>query len=241
MLTRASEVPLSALTVEERKRLLMSVGTHRGTRTLSPVEVARLLKRAVNRGATLAECASGIGLETTQVGRFLALLGLPEDVQDLVGWGKSGATLSFSAAFELSRLEGADDQRAAVAATLEEGLGKAEVQQLVQMRKRSQLDIGTCLQAILKMRPQVTVRHVFVGTIKDRRLADALAGMAQGERDSLLRGVLASAGEAYGAGGRLGPNRFTLSGNEHFGLIVKAGRDALEERVNIALLREAGL
>ena len=46
----------------EYQGLLRSVGTHRNTRPLSPVEVAELLGKAVAAGATRSECAQALGI-----------------------------------------------------------------------------------------------------------------------------------------------------------------------------------
>src|SRR5438128_180224 len=114
---------LAALTVAERQQLILSVGTHRGERHLSPIEVAHLFQKAIWGGDSASDLAETVSLDgTSQVSRFLALLKLPPDVQHLVDWGKSGDSLAFTAAFELSRLGNADDQRKAIEAVLRHSL-----------------------------------------------------------------------------------------------------------------------
>src|SRR5262245_60099145 len=102
---------LAALSGEERKRLLLSVGTHRRERYLSPVEVAHLFQKATRGGDTLADLAAAVQLDgTSWVARFITLLKLTPDVQHMVDWGKSGSTLAFTSAVELARLPDVDDQ-----------------------------------------------------------------------------------------------------------------------------------
>src|SRR5687768_14717497 len=100
---------IDGLSAEEQRQLIVSVGTHRGTRALSPIEVANLFERARRRGVPIQECASATGMQATQVSRFLALLKLPEDLQHIVAWGRGAEGIAFSAAFEITRLNSEDD------------------------------------------------------------------------------------------------------------------------------------
>jgi hypothetical protein len=231
-------VSLSALSPEERTKLITSVGTHRGERPLSPMEVARLLHRVIESGATRFECAKAVGLEPTQVGRFLSLLELPPDVQDLVDWGRTGATLAFSAGFELSRLPTAAEQREAVMATIKHKLTTSEARQLVQARTRSGKSINESVATTMKMRPQVEVRHVFLGSIVATELKKRLAQLSQQQRDALLKRALSSDLAELSSGGRLGATSFTIAGSTALGNAINAGSDKLEARVNAAIKGE---
>jgi hypothetical protein len=223
---------LEALTAEERKQLLMSIGTHRGERVLSPVEVARLLRKALDSGISMASCAESVQLTgTSQIARFLALLKLLPDVQHLVDWGRSDVTLAFSAAFELSRLDIQEDQREAASSVLAHGFSTSEVRQLVQMRKRSGKPLDDCVHAVLKMRPQIERRHVFIGSVLREDVRKRLTDLSQQKRDEAIKRVL---GQRFGhlkARGRLGTERFTLVGGAELGAAVKVG-EALEQQVN---------
>lgn len=225
---------LAALTPDEMKGLILSVGTHRAGRPLSPVEVATLFQKTLRAGTTLAECAEAVQLDSTsQVSRFTAVLSLPLDVQHLVDWGRSDQTVAFTSAFEISRLSGPDDQRAAVRAILENGLSTSEIRQLVQSRKRSGQPIGQCIESVLKMRPQVDVRHVFLGAVADEALQAKLRAMPQEARDRVFGVVLAAL--SYGARGRLGADRFTLVGDSKFGEVLKTMKTRVESEVNDGL------
>lgn len=232
---------LELLSPEERKRLLISIGTHRGERALSPVEVAGLLERALSDGTSLASCASAVGLESTsQLSRFLSLLSLPDDVRHLVNWGRSGVGIAFTSAFELSRLEDATDQREAVRAVLEHDFNSSEVRQLVQARKRSARTLEDCVATVLKMRPQVEVRHVFIGSILKPSLRDRLRSLSQQQRDEMLQSVLKTGPDDINATGRLGPQHFTLVGGSSLGTAIRTRKDELERQINQALELRVG-
>src|SRR5207245_8667337 len=128
---------LPGLTADEYKKLILSVGTHRGKRLISPVEAAVLFEKARAAGAPLADCAKAVQLEgPTWVGRFLNLLKLPEDVRHLVDWGAGPGAVTFTSAADIARLDDSDDRRSAIQAALAHNLSTKEVRQLVQLRKR---------------------------------------------------------------------------------------------------------
>ena len=75
---------------QELKGLILSVGTHRAERPLSPLEVGVLVRKATQRGTDLKDIAEATQLEgTTQLSRFTKLLELPTDTHYLIDWGKS--------------------------------------------------------------------------------------------------------------------------------------------------------
>lgn len=229
---------LAALSGEERKQLLLSVGTHRRERHLSPVEVARLFQKATRGGDSLADLATAVQLDgTSWVSRFINLLKLTPDVQHMVDWGKSGSSLSFTAAVDLARLVDADDQRAACKAILEYGFNSPEVRQLVQARLRSKKSIEECVAAVLKMRPQIEIRQVFIGAVLDEDVRAKLRVLPQRRRDELFQGVVEKACPSLRVSGRLGDARFNLVGGADFGLFLKREKNKLETEINKQLAR----
>jgi ParB family chromosome partitioning protein len=86
---------------------------------LQPVEQARGFRRLMDlNGWTAQQLAGSLSLEPTGVYRALALLKLPEDVAEQVDSGSIKPT----AAYEVSKLSRADDQRAVAARIVSEGL-----------------------------------------------------------------------------------------------------------------------
>jgi len=229
------------LSTDERRQLLLSVGTHRGRRPLSPVEVAGLFGKIIQSGGTLTDCARAASLEgTTWVSRFLRLSQLPVTVQHLIDWGSGAGILGFTAATELGRLEESADQEAVVQALLVNRLSGSEVRQIVQLRRRSHRPIGECVAEVLDMRPKIEKRFVYVGAVEAPEPRETLAIMHQVERDQLLsaalKEVLAGADVTVA---RLGRERFTLVGGVLFGERIAGKEDLLEKEVNERLRRGA--
>lgn len=226
---------LPGLTADEYKRLILSVGTHRGKRLISPGEAAVLFEKAQSAGASLADCAKAVHLEgPTWIGRFLNLLKLPEDVRHLVDWGRGPGAVTFTSATEIARLDNPDDKRSAIETALTHNLSSAEVRQLVQLRKRSGRTIAECTEGVLKMRPQVDVRHVFIGSVFEGA-RERLRSLGQYARDEMFACVIKKSLGGVGLSGRLGAERFTLVGGKDFGVVVAARKDTLEREVNEAL------
>jgi ParB family chromosome partitioning protein len=100
---------------------------------LKPVEQARAYERlmALN-GWTAQQVAETLGIEPTSVYRSLGLLRLPEDVAARVDTGEIKAT----AAYEISKLQIADDQRNLADRVVAEGLDhKATAAEVTRHRK----------------------------------------------------------------------------------------------------------
>ena len=107
---------------ELMRNLILSVGTHKGKRPLSPVEVAEGFQKAEKSGMTDQELADLVQLRyPTMIGRFKRLLNLSPDLRHLVDWGSSSSTISFTAASEVTRLD-QDDHWPVINSVLESGL-----------------------------------------------------------------------------------------------------------------------
>lgn len=229
---------MEELTKNNLRDLILSVGTHRGQRPLSPIEVAELFNIAKEEGKTNRQIADMVLFkDTTMVGRFLHLLKLSSKVKHLVDWGPTGSTISFSTAAELLRLDVAE-QGAVVDAALEHSLTKSEVAQIVQIRKRSNKDIGTCIDEILKSRPQIVRKHVFVGAIFEEKTSSFLKNLKQRERDILLRKIMAEVLPGIEWSGRLGEKRFSLVGGEHLAQQLHTLEPDFEHVINQQLSKE---
>ena len=222
---------------QERQRLLLSVGTHRGKRSLSPVEVANLFAKIIAAGGSLSDCAHAARLEgTTIVSRFLRLLKLPESVRHLVVWGSIPGMIGFSAGSELARLDDEIEKEEVVRGVLAYRLSGSEVREVVQMTMRSKRSVEECLKEAIEMRPRIEKRYVYVGAVTNSELKRLLESMMQQQRDELLASVIKGVLTAKDlAVTRLGPDRFTLVGGEDFGKAMSQVKDSLEQEVNEAL------
>lgn len=231
---------IDVLSNDERRMLLLSVGTHKGRRPLSPVEVAGLFEKATVAGSTLAECAAAASLEgTTWVGRFLRLLKLPDTVTHLVDWGGGAGTIGLSNASEIARLGNPAEEESIVQTVLASRLTVSEVRQVVQLRKRSNRPIDACLEVVLKMRPRVEKRHVYIGAITIPGLKQKLTGMTQQQRDEIFAHAVSVIAKGYEFPlKKLGTDRFTLVGGPDLGKLISDRKDTLEQDINENLSRE---
>ena len=212
-----------------RLRLSVGYGTHKKGRPLSPAEVGQLLRQARDAGVTLKDCAKAIQLNGTgHIGRFLRILELPQDVLHLVDWGHPDDGIAFSCAVEMTSLESDDDKRAVARSILAHGLESKEVRQVAQLRRRSGRLIGECVEEVLSMRPTVEKRYVFIGSVTEESLANALGKLTQRERDAILDSGIERL-ELFGGSGRLGQRFFTLVGDERFDASMeRIGKDNVE-------------
>ena len=225
---------LSALEVG-RVRMSVGYGMHKKGRPLSPIEVGSLLQQAREHGLSVQECAQAAHIDATGVGRFLRILKLPEDLQHLVDWGTGANAIGFSSAVDLVRLGEDDDQRAVAKSILTDRLRSKEVRQVVQLRARSGRAIRDCINEIVGMRPTIAKRYVFIGSLGEGSLADALAGLTQIERDSLLQLAIQDL-QLEGATGRMGKRFFTLVGNQLFETSMNSiGKENIETQLRTRL------
>lgn len=227
------------LAPEAQRDLILSVGTHRGNRRLSPIEVAEAMEAAINAGTSVQQLASVLLLEdSTMVMHFRRLLKLPSAIKHLVGWrGKSG--LSFATASAIARLKSQKEQETVAKAVLEHRLSKPEVYQIVQIQERSGKPIAECTEDVLRMRPQIEKRHILIGAIISPNVRKVLVRMMQQERNQFLKNaVILHAPELPPWEGHLGIDRFTLVGSEDFSITAQKLPGGFEEAVNVYLERE---
>ena len=132
------------------------------------------------------------------------------------------------------------DQLATVAAVMRYGMTWKEVVQVVQVSTRSGEDIGTCIDNILRLRPVVDIRHLFVGSIRSETMRANLRSTLQLDRDMLMSKVLCRlVGTKYDARGRLSDREFTILTDHDLLRLLDMSADALEEAVN-SILKSVG-
>ncbi|MBU4186211.1 MAG: hypothetical protein KKI12_11440 [Proteobacteria bacterium] len=231
---------LPGLNSNEAKNLLLSVGTHRKKRLLSPVEVAILFQRAINNGASKETCAQFVHLNSPDmIVLFLKLLELSPLVQLSTDWGQTGSTISFTSARLLSALS-KDEQEITCQEIMTNQLNKSEVIQVIQLRKRSGRNITECLNEVVGMRPIITKIHLIMGAITNPDVQESLLKFSQIERDTLFRSIIS---EIYSAGeklsGRLGIKRFSISTDERgFNIISSKHGPSFEHVINQTLINK---
>lgn len=229
---------VSGISKSDLRDLILSVGTHRRQRRLSPIEAAELFHIEKAGGKTNQQLADMVLLkDTTMVNRFLSLLELSPELRHLVDWGQSDSTISFTAAAELSHLE-FSDQECLAEAVLKYSLTKSEVIQIVQIRKRSRKDIETCIREVLRLRPQIVRKYVFIGAIFEEKIASCLKRLKQCERDGLLKKVVGEMLYDIEWSGRLGWKRFSLVGAEGLAKQLRTLEPDFEHVINQKIGKE---
>ena len=234
---------LQGLPPDSRRDLLLSVGSHRGTRPLSPEEVAKAFKVAIDAGSTLPDLAAAVHFDgTSMITRFVRLLGLPGDVLRVVNWGQAPETISFTAASEVSRLKNADEKLTLANSALEFSLTTSEIKSIVQMRLRSKQPLLDCLKAIQDLRPSTIRRQVLIGSVTAESLRTLLQTLSQNERDeALMRALNSVLPIGHLVRGRLGPDRFTLTTEDaSAGKAIVGLPGGFEHGVTVAILTSLG-
>lgn len=205
---------MKVISPENQRDLILSVGVHKGERPLSPIEIAELLKKEVDAGTTIKELSGEIMLHSRSTARYLQLSNLSSEMQLLVGWGGK-SRISFSTASEIARIKTIDEQSYLGRATLENNLSSKEVIQIIETRTKFSRPISDCVEEIIKMRPQIIRRYLFIGGVQSLEVRGKLANMTQRERDSLFKRVIKSVLPSVpSCEGQLGKNRFSMVGNE---------------------------
>ena len=224
----------------EIRLLILSVGTHKSTRPLSPVEVGKYVQRALDAGETRATVAEKLLLDdTTVIGRFVRLPSLPPQVQQLVGWGADPATVSFTSASDVARLKSASAKIVLAKAALENQLNKSEILEVVQISERSNRSIESCIEAVLNQRPIVERRHVIIGELQSDSLNETLKHMSESQRNNLLLSALARYGlNTSILGAKLGDGYFLFVGDDAFHTVITSLPGGFEESITEYLMRE---
>jgi hypothetical protein len=170
----------------EERNLILSVGTHRTGRPLSPVEAGQLLNRAKSSGASVSDLAVACHLEGgTWIGRFIRLGELSPTLHHLVDWGSSKTTLSMTQAQEIARLPRHEDQETLGRRAIEDRMSSHEVRQVVQLLQRSTRSAEEAIDSVVQLRPQVTRQFVYLATVTDEAVRRKLAELTQAERNQL--------------------------------------------------------
>lgn len=228
---------MRGISTDIQKKLLLSVGSHRAARPLTPVEVAQAVQASLDAGSTLQEIAEFLHLESTsELTKFVRLLRLSTDVRHLVDWGRPKSAIGFTVASEVARLDAPDEQMQLCKAALEHGIGRSEMQQLLQLHQRSGRSIEDCVAEILRLRPRVQRIHVLIGAVTSPDVCQRLAAISQADRDVVMRSAVKKAFPKLGKFGcRLGTDRFTVTGDDGVSTELAQGGKDFEAAINDSL------
>jgi len=144
--------------------------------------------------------------------------------------------MSFAAGWRLAELN-EDEQRTATGQIMANQLTKGEVGQIVELKKRSGRPITECIGEVLRMRPSVIRKYVFLGAVVGDVVKLHLMNLRQSERDAMLSTVLKNLyGQLPKTSARLGVDRFTIVTDEQGASQLKqVGRPTFEAAINRSL------
>jgi hypothetical protein len=222
---------LEGLSQEERSKLIRSVGTHRGDRPLSPIEVGRLFERAIQHNP-IGRVVEWVDFrDPTMIMRFVGLLGLPDQFQALVDWGSQPGGIPFSAAALVSGLP-KEMQTELLTKIVNEELGTSDVKLIVPIIRKGR-SVEDAIAEAGKLRPVIVRRHILIGAVGTSSRT-AIEGLEQPERDALLRKVVERTVRPSDlATVRLLPERFTLVTNDD----GKSAIDLVSTRAGVSFER----
>jgi ParB family chromosome partitioning protein len=130
---------------------------------LKPVEQARAYRRLMDaKGWSTRQLAAELAVAQPQVVRTLALLELPEGVQEAVEQG----ALAPGTAYEVSKLESPEDQAEVAARVVNEKLTRDQVSEVVRARKEGRPIPGVSGPAEFRVSPKCTVMVKYKGEDK---------------------------------------------------------------------------
>ena len=223
---------------QSRQDLILSLGTHQTKRRLSPIEVARLIDVVLKTGRSFADIADLVRFGSTSTLREIhRLLAISPDIQYMIGWGKpTPSTLPMKSASQVGRLNIYQEQIATAEAILLNGLTSEESRQVVERKLHSDDSIEACIQSVLRLRPTIDRRYLFVGAITSDDLCNHLEKIDQSERNKLfLEAINACFGTWPEWSGNLGTSRFTVVGGAQLAEAINKSLIDLEQEITACL------
>lgn len=179
---------IDELSPEEKGQLLASIGVRRSGRPFDPITVAEIFKYTPSNG----ELAKKLGVSSRLVGMFKSLLFLPEDIKDYVRVGKIS---SIDKAVRIASLRDPIAQLFLAKAIVTEPttFTAPVISAIVTLKNRNKdMPIEDCTKRVLKSRPIIENRYVFVTSIA-KDLSKTVTDKAQAQGISaveLLKGIL---------------------------------------------------
>jgi hypothetical protein len=189
--------------------LLRSVGSHQRFRPLQPLEIAHLIQKSLDAGATIELIRESIGLSKTMIGSFRRLLKLASPVQTMVSWKRSEARLTLETANNLAKFP-TNEQEQIAKLILTKAVTETELRTAIQRSTAGNLNILDAIEEIVSRRAVIVERNVFIGSITNTNLIECLPSLTQLERDFVLKTICTKLFPDDLISAVLGLNQFTL-------------------------------
>ena len=121
-------------------------------------------------------------------------------------------------------------------ATLLHQLTSEEARQLVESKIRSQEPIDDCIDAVLRLRPTIERKYLFLGAVTSSRVCRHLESLTQVERDEVFK---ASVNHHFGRwpqwSGKLGVSKFSLFGGAELAESIDKLPTGFEQAITVCL------
>jgi hypothetical protein len=233
---------VKGISPDETRDLIVSVGTHKASRRLTPVQVAKKINKSIEAGESIESVSDTISLSKSVIRSFLSLLRLPEKVQLIVGWGTDPTTVAFSSAIEITRLESDSEKISLAMAILENSLNLKDVTQAVQIHKRSNKTMEETIEAVLNQRPTIEKRHLIIGEITSPLVLGIFSHLDEVEKNDLLSRSLQRFGPGRPTYGSKVQDKFfvVVCDDLYFKELISLGED-IESAVTELLEKEIKL
>lgn len=152
---------------ETLAKLLLSVGTRKKWRPLSPITTAKILDEWCKTNS-IKEVSRTLGVSSTTIQMFRNLLTLPESVQKLVDNGKIGRDTGD----RISRLEDPIEQEIlAKAISVGKVISDEVKNSILSLKKRNRdMPMSECIELVIKYRPIIEEENLVISRIRERTL-----------------------------------------------------------------------
>jgi hypothetical protein len=95
-----------------------------------------------------------------------------------------------------------------------------------------------CIDDVLKLRPQIETRHLFIGAVTSNETKQHIGTLSQRDRDEILNFALEHLlGTPGPVSGRLGTNNFAIISNQDIPGVLAVSSDQIEGLINELLNR----
>lgn len=223
-------------------KLLASVNVPGSDRPLTPIEVSKEIRCLLDElGGDKTELLNRLPLAADMINGFLSILGLPQQIHDVIGWGPSDpitGRISFSVARQLCRLDGPDILRlVGVFNAASKPITRDEVMAAVSFKRANpEKPIEECMKEITRItRPRIIHHYLFISGIDPesvRRLKSSAIGRKLGLNEHTLAVISDKMPSGSVLGAKIGKDyvRLTLSKDGSEFIQTYADRNGLTKR-----------
>lgn len=205
--------------------LVLSVGTHKKNRRLTPIEIAKTLNEILSKaeiyGVSKEEIAQEIHLrDASMIYKFVGLLNIPEQYHKLIVFKGQKGKLTFSSVANATHLP-EDEMIVFLEAILSYKLTRNETRNIKELKKRRDYSIEKCVDEVLLSRPTIEDKTMFIGLMVDDIFINILKEVPRNLKNIRFNNFLTdSMNEIHIDSSRISNNRFIIVMNNKDMLIL---------------------